>query len=866
MQEDLMGDLEFSDNDQNDYWDAYGSPEKFWGSNDGFYENDNSQYQNQHQNQNERKNEDDNNPPMTLNDDHSNSLTQLSSQVMSNNNSGQYKPRRRSLKPSAIETKLQVDSDVRNKPNREITIAKLKDVGIMQKYMVASVADQAEEYESKLNNPRLKVANQRLRNQLNDIQVYMKEKVKKAGIDGLRMSDLSSVVHKKFENFQRKQYLPPKKARFADFVMLCPGLVIVEMEDSNGATDRIAVTEEHALKINLKSKMQFVLAMLFDKSKLTNDMKVIMNKKDLHGRLKQRRLSVGEKLLTAQDFGQRLQALNFKLTDLELDELFWAIAGPNALMLSQNMVGRYFAGLVDHLRDPVEPHLVDNIPKVIGMARLRYKKEPLWDNYIICRTITRWNNISYVRVTDRRTRKKQFDMIVIPRTKSVHGGSKEEVQRGFHSQCHILNKLQYLTIAKKIHHGIDIYNYCCMTKTPHLRSFPEMLKAAKDRNIEYSEYFIAQVVGSVLESVCFCHKHNVVNLNLNADSLGFDAHLRPILLDFSRSFFLPKDAKMQRFYSVVSSTPTELALMMGSDSPITPMEITGELLRKADAWRVGVLLYTLVTGTLPYPASSLNNFITGILTNPPVVPIANIQCSQGLKNLLNQLLDQTFFNRMSCQSALRDPWLKNTTKTKLRNDQVYTKIQDLCKIEQARGWISAYTHGGYNIEKQFERDHKYFVRMDPTGNRKKLRLNKLRTFIEDRMGYCLYRAKNIIEEFNQKRSANNDNNSGGNDQIEWKEFRNSYIELKNKINKDETEQLTNAIFKGLDAEGKGWVPSSMLKSLFFDIGLELERITNKLVSTQKMTFEEVYDDLQVAFNEGFNIKDLLSVDHVVVGM
>ena len=35
--------------------------------------------------------------------------------MMSNNNSGQYKLRRRSLKPSAIETKLQVDSDVRNK-------------------------------------------------------------------------------------------------------------------------------------------------------------------------------------------------------------------------------------------------------------------------------------------------------------------------------------------------------------------------------------------------------------------------------------------------------------------------------------------------------------------------------------------------------------------------------------------------------------------------------------------------------------------------------------------------------------------------------------------------------------------------------
>ena len=48
-------------------------------------------------------------------------------------------------------------------------------------------------------------------------------------------------------------------------VSLCPGLVVVEMEGSNKRMERIAVTDSCALKINLKSKLQFVLNMLFDK-------------------------------------------------------------------------------------------------------------------------------------------------------------------------------------------------------------------------------------------------------------------------------------------------------------------------------------------------------------------------------------------------------------------------------------------------------------------------------------------------------------------------------------------------------------------------------------------------------------------------
>eukprot|EP01084_Bolivina_argentea_P144334 253256_1 len=386
----------------------------------------------------------------------------------------------------------------KNKSEEKELHSKLKDVGFSEKFLVATVASQKEEYHSKIKPEFNKLSNN-LQQELHNIQKYMIERVKKAGVDGLRMSELGSAVHKKFRGFDRRSFLPSRKANFSDFVSLCPGLVVVEMEGSNKRMERIAVTDSCALKINLKSKLQFVLTMLFDKGKITNKLEPIKLERDKYGRIqKNRRLSVGERLITVNDFIDRIKSLGVDFNDLEGDELFWAVAGSNSTMISQKMVGRYFSSLIDHLSDPIEAEVAKVLPKVIDIARLRYRREPLWKKYIIIRTICRWNNISYLRLTDRRTRTKYYDMIVIPRTISVHGGNILDVQKSFHYTCHILNKLQYPTICKKIDHGSDKFNFCCVTKTPHLRSFPEMLNESITlRNICYSEYFISQVIGCI---------------------------------------------------------------------------------------------------------------------------------------------------------------------------------------------------------------------------------------------------------------------------------------------------------------------------------------------------------------------------------
>ena len=63
-------------------------------------------------------------------------------------------------------------------------------------------------------------------------------------------------MHRKFKGFKKRQFIASRKATFSDFVSLCPGLVVVEMEGSNKRMERVAVTDSLAVKINLKSNLQ----------------------------------------------------------------------------------------------------------------------------------------------------------------------------------------------------------------------------------------------------------------------------------------------------------------------------------------------------------------------------------------------------------------------------------------------------------------------------------------------------------------------------------------------------------------------------------------------------------------------------------
>ena len=522
------------------------------------------------------------------------------------------------------------------------------------------------------------------------------------------------------------------------------------------------------------------------------------------------------------------------------------------------------------------------IPPIVQHLACEYVDEVLgtvsWDKFNIIKVVTRWNNISHFQVSDRETNTDTFDMMIIPITKSVHGDSLVAVKDTYCRTRDILenfgrrstdgDETKHPVCNEMIDFGTDEFSFHIVTKTPHLESFPAMMSELHKNGELYSEAFVCKTMKSILEMVIECHDRDIVNLNLNINNIGFDQNLKPILFDFSRSIVLGEEDRTSRLTSVMSSTPAELALLMGENNPLMNIQLDGSVLRKSDSWRCGVALYCMITGRLPYHATSLGDYITQILTLPPTKPIEEITwISEKLKDLLYKLLENTYFNRIDIKDALKHEWFTaakttDTAEAALPVD-VVDNIINLCKLENARNWISTITHKGYAENKQLDRDCKYFGRLDPTGQRKSLKKQMLITFIRDRLGYCQYRANQIVDEYH----ADCDDNG-----ISWKEFVSTYIDIqwdKSCASYDEirVQQFCNAMFHGLDPNGDGFVDSEILQMFLEDIGLELnlQKVVVNGQVLQQFSFDQIVYLVPEALKlkTSFDINKILSVDHPV---
>jgi serine/threonine protein kinase len=71
------------------------------------------------------------------------------------------------------------------------------------------------------------------------------------------------------------------------------------------------------------------------------------------------------------------------------------------------------------------------------------------------------------------------------------------------------------------------------------------------------------------------------------------------------------------YWAVKGSSPEVPGALLGGVNYVSPEACNGETLdNRADIWALGVLLYEMLTGELPFVGDSLVAAITAILTRP----------------------------------------------------------------------------------------------------------------------------------------------------------------------------------------------------------------------------------------------------------
>eukprot|EP00466_Bigelowiella_natans_P013754 jgi/Bigna1/56264/estExt_Genewise1Plus.C_900005 len=193
-----------------------------------------------------------------------------------------------------------------------------------------------------------------------------------------------------------------------------------------------------------------------------------------------------------------------------------------------------------------------------------------------------------------------------------------------------------------------------------------------EKHLYLSESHASRLFSQILDGLVYCHRLKVIHRDLKLENILLDSEGNIKIVDFGLSERLLGDAKLE---SVCG----------------TPLYMSPELMRgqkydgSTDVWSLGVVLYAMVCGFLPFAAKNLQNLsqkvCNGFFTIPSFL-------SKGLTDLIRSMLEVKSLDRLPLESIQNHSWAmmteylggggeENDTKRKMTFSEV-AKLKEEC--------------------------------------------------------------------------------------------------------------------------------------------------------------------------------------------
>lgn len=135
----------------------------------------------------------------------------------------------------------------------------------------------------------------------------------------------------------------------------------------------------------------------------------------------------------------------------------------------------------------------------------------------------------------------------------------------------------------------------------------------------YSEKMAAETIQKCLGALQHCHAMNIIHRDIKPENIMYDANENVRLVDFG----------------LAKQTKAVLDMVAGTPYFMAPEVIDGHYGQKCDIWSLGVVLYMLVSGQLPFNGFSKPEVYGKIKKGQFRQPK---NCSDNCRNLLAQML------------------------------------------------------------------------------------------------------------------------------------------------------------------------------------------------------------------------------------
>ncbi|XP_076264460.1 par-1 isoform X7 [Rhynchophorus ferrugineus] len=146
----------------------------------------------------------------------------------------------------------------------------------------------------------------------------------------------------------------------------------------------------------------------------------------------------------------------------------------------------------------------------------------------------------------------------------------------------------------------------------------------------------------IVSAVQYCHQKRIIHRDLKAENLLLDSEMNIKIADFGFSNEFTPGSKLDTFCGSPPYAAPELFQGKKYDGP------------EVDVWSLGVILYTLVSGSLPFDGSTLRELRERVLRGKYRIPF---YMSTDCENLLKKFLVLNPAKRASLETIMKDKWM-----------------------------------------------------------------------------------------------------------------------------------------------------------------------------------------------------------------
>lgn len=204
----------------------------------------------------------------------------------------------------------------------------------------------------------------------------------------------------------------------------------------------------------------------------------------------------------------------------------------------------------------------------------------------------------------------------------------------FEREARIVAKLEHPNI-------IPIYDFADVKGTPYLVMKYIEGQTLKQRALKtgFTLHEIVQTMTQVAAALDYAHAQGVLHRDLKPSNIMLDSDNRPYLMDFG----------LARMVQVGESTISH-DMMLGTPFYISPEQAQGvkELTPATDIYSFAVIVYELITGTVPFQAESAYGIVHGHIAKTPTPP-------SELNPKLNAAVDAVMAKALAKDPAARYP-------------------------------------------------------------------------------------------------------------------------------------------------------------------------------------------------------------------